>query len=52
MNKIITILKTILELKVPLSITINFDGQGGYKLESKLGEKAINKLITNKKELL
>jgi hypothetical protein len=40
----------ILELKLPMSLTINFDGNGGFKLESKLGEKALNELLTDKKE--
>jgi hypothetical protein len=53
------LIQKILQLKTPLSLTINFDGNGNYKLESKLGHKAlmedgcieaINKLITNKKE--
>jgi len=49
----------VFDLDAPVSTTINFDGHGGFKLESKLGHKAmmqdgcieaINQIITNKKE--
>ena len=45
MNKLIEIIAEIFKLKTPLSLTIHFDGQGGYKLESKLGDKAVKDLI-------
>ena len=45
MNKLIEIIAEIFKLKTPLSLTIHFDGQGGYKLESKLGDKAVKELI-------
>jgi hypothetical protein len=37
----------LIDLEIPLGLTINLDGNGGYKLESKLGDKAINKIISN-----
>lgn len=49
----------IFDLSSPLTIFVHLDGQGNYKLESKLGHnammqdgciEAINKIITNKKE--
>jgi hypothetical protein len=45
MNNLINLITKILQLKTPMSLTINFDGNGGYKLKSELGEKAINRLV-------
>lgn len=50
-NKLISTIIDILKLRTPMSLTINFDGHDGYKLDAKLGHKAINTIITNKTEL-
>ena len=39
------LIQKILELGIPMSLTINFDGHGNYKLESKLGDKAIKEIL-------
>ena len=33
-------------LRIPMSLTIHFGGDGSFKYEANLKEKAINKLIT------
>ena len=45
MNDLIKKIQDILKLKTPMSLTIHFDGHGGYKLESKLGDKATKEVI-------
>ena len=49
----------IFDFNTPLTVIIHLDGMGGYKLESKLGHKAmmqegcleaISKIITDKKD--
>jgi len=45
LTELIKIIEKIFQLKTPMSLTINFDGNGNYKLKSELGDKAINKII-------
>ncbi len=49
-EKLIKELDAIWQLETPMGLTINFDGNGGYKLDAKLGDKAVKEIITNKKD--
>lgn len=40
-------IETAYDLRLPMSLTINFDGEGNHKIEiSKLGDKASNALLS------
>lgn len=44
-NSLLLLIEKIIKLRLPMSLTIHFDGLGGFKLESKLGDKATNEVI-------
>lgn len=44
-DKLYKLIKKILSLKIPASLTINFDGTGGFKKEIKLGETAVERIF-------
>ena len=45
MQKLFLLIEKILRLRLPMSLTIHFDGLGSFKLESKLGDKATKEVI-------
>lgn len=45
MQRLIKLIEKILSSRFPMSLTIHFDGLGGFKLESKMGDKATNEVI-------
>lgn len=52
MNKLLLLIEKILNFRLRGSITIHFDGLGGFKEEMNLSVKGdeVYKLLTNKKE--
>lgn len=49
--KLDRLINKILKRGLKMSITIHFDGSGGCKFDgTKMGEEALNKLLTNKTE--
>lgn len=49
MQNLIKLIERILHQRLKLSLTINFDGQGGFKLKTELGDEATYKLLTEKR---
>ncbi len=45
MSYIIELIEKILKKRITMSLTIHFDGLGGYKIESKLGDNATHELF-------
>uniref|UniRef100_A0A6H1ZZ52 Uncharacterized protein n=1 Tax=viral metagenome TaxID=1070528 RepID=A0A6H1ZZ52_9ZZZZ len=45
MNNLIRIIENILNKRLKIKLIINFDGSGGYTLETKLGNEATEKVL-------
>ena len=46
MKDLIKTIEVLLKEKIPMSLTIHFDGHGNFKLESKLGDKATKEVTS------
>ena len=47
LKKLFQIIKYFYDLRTPMSLTIHFGGDGSFKYEAALKEKAVDKLILN-----
>lgn len=41
------LIEKILRMRLAMSLTIHFDGLGGFKLESKMGDRATEQVLKN-----
>lgn len=42
---ILRLIQKFIKLRVPASLTLHFDGNGGFKTEVKLGDKAVKDIF-------
>lgn len=40
-----TLIRKLINLRLKLNITINFDGNGGFRLKTELGDESTNQLF-------
>lgn len=43
--EILHLIQKIIKLRLPASLTLHFDGNGGFKTEVKLGDKAVKEVF-------